>query len=136
MILLEAFKGQDGIIRFDGVVRNLKRSINGYLRPKNGIIFIFQIIFDIIDTICIDHRVDEVVGEVKTIGIIYGNDAPTPISVTPRDVRGLIYTPNFYLAELDVEGEKQTCILKDYDCHPVTEQILHLDFLRFDTQNL
>ena len=69
MILLEAFKGQDGIIRFDGVVRNLKRSINGYLRPKNGIIFIFQIIFDIIDTICIDHRVDEVVSKVDAIGI-------------------------------------------------------------------
>ena len=69
MILLEAFKGQDGIIRFDGVVRNINRAFNRYLRPKDSIVFILQIILNIINTVCIDHRVDEVVGEVETIGI-------------------------------------------------------------------
>lgn len=46
-----------------------------------------------------------------------------------KDVKKLIYTPKFKLAELEVDGEKYKCILKDYQMHPVTDEIMHIDFL-------
>lgn len=44
-------------------------------------------------------------------------------------VRHLIYTPDFKVAEIDVAGKKYRCIVKDVQYHPVTEKILHIDFL-------
>ncbi len=62
--------------------------------------------------------------------VIYGNDEPKSIKVKKSEVRHLIYTPDFKLADIDLEGAVEKCILKDYQCHPVTEELLHLDFLR------
>jgi large subunit ribosomal protein L25 len=44
-------------------------------------------------------------------------------------VRKLIYTPEIFLVELTLNGKTQQAILKDLQFHPVTDQILHLDFL-------
>jgi large subunit ribosomal protein L25 len=62
--------------------------------------------------------------------VIYGNADPKPISVSKSEVRHLIYTPNFHLAEVNINGGVEKCIVKDYQTHPVTEEILHMDFLR------
>jgi len=62
--------------------------------------------------------------------IIYGGDNNTAISVTPKAVKSLVYTPDFKLAEIDVDGEKNKCILKDIVFHPITDEIVHIDFLR------
>ncbi len=62
--------------------------------------------------------------------VVYGNDTPKAIAVNRSEVRGLIYTPDFKLAELSLDGKVEKCILKEYQCHPVTEEILHIDFLR------
>lgn len=62
--------------------------------------------------------------------IVYGNDTPQSIAVDRSDVRGLIYTPDFKIAEVNLDGKVEKCILKEYQCHPVTEEILHIDFLR------
>jgi large subunit ribosomal protein L25 len=42
----------------------------------------------------------------------------------------LIFTPDFKIAEVNIDGNVERCILKEYQCHPVTEEILHIDFLR------
>lgn len=51
------------------------------------------------------------------------------ITVTNEAVRKLIYTPDIYAVELDVNGEKRNAILKDIQFHPVKDNILHIDFL-------
>ena len=43
--------------------------------------------------------------------------------------RDLVYTPDAHMVELNVEGEKRKCILQDIQFHPVSEIILHADFL-------
>ena len=43
--------------------------------------------------------------------------------------KDLLYTPNAYFVKLNVEGVEKTCILKDAAFHPVSEMILHVDFL-------
>jgi len=63
-------------------------------------------------------------------GVIYGGEGVTPISFTAKAVKGLVYTPDFKVAEIEVDGAKEKCILKDIDFHPVTDEIVHIDFLR------
>jgi large subunit ribosomal protein L25 len=54
----------------------------------------------------------------------------TSLVVTNENVRNLIYTPNIYLVELTVKGSKSVkAIIKDIQFHPVTDAILHIDFL-------
>jgi len=45
-------------------------------------------------------------------------------------VKHLIYTPDFKLADLEIDGKHYRAILKSVQFHPVTDQILHIDFLR------
>lgn len=62
--------------------------------------------------------------------IIYGGENNTPISVTPKSVKSLVYTPDFKLTEISVNGETHKCILKDITFHPLSDEIVHIDFLR------
>ncbi|MDF1694464.1 MAG: 50S ribosomal protein L25 [Saprospiraceae bacterium] len=62
--------------------------------------------------------------------IIYGGSNNTAISVTPKSVKSLVYTPDFKLAEINVNGETNKCILKDITFHPISDEIVHIDFLR------
>ena len=64
--------------------------------------------------------------------VIYGGEKSTEavhFSVKNSDVRKLIYTPEIFLVNLSVDGKAYTAILKDAQFHPVTDEILHLDFL-------
>lgn len=63
-------------------------------------------------------------------GVIYGGGDVTPISFTSKSVKSLVYTPDFKTAEIDVNGKSEKCILKDISFHPVTDEIVHIDFLR------
>jgi large subunit ribosomal protein L25 len=54
----------------------------------------------------------------------------TDLVVTNENVRHLIYTPNIYLVELTVKGSGTVkAIIKDIQFHPVTDAVLHIDFL-------
>ena len=68
--------------------------------------------------------------EGKIPGVIYGGGTTVHFSTMLNDVRPIVYTPNFKVADIDVDGETYRCILKDVQYHPVTEAIQHLDFLR------
>lgn len=53
----------------------------------------------------------------------------TDLVVTQDAVRKLIYTPDIYAIELDINGEKRMAILKDIQFEPVKDSILHIDLL-------
>lgn len=53
----------------------------------------------------------------------------TDIVVSNEAVRKLVYTPDIFAIELEVNGEKRNAILKDLQFHPVKDNILHIDFL-------
>ena len=53
----------------------------------------------------------------------------TDLTVTQDAVRNLIYTPDIFAIELDVNGEKRMAVLKDIQFHPVKDTILHIDLL-------
>ena len=54
----------------------------------------------------------------------------TNFVVTAENIRNLIYTPHIYLVELSLEGgRKIKSIIKDLQFHPVSDTLLHIDFL-------
>ena len=53
----------------------------------------------------------------------------TNLQVKAEDVRKLIYTPDIFAIDLDVNGVKKNAVLKDIQFHPVTDNILHIDLL-------
>lgn len=58
----------------------------------------------------------------------------TDITVTNEGVRKLIYTPDIFEVELDLNGEKRMCVLKDIQFQPVKDTVLHLDFLEVNPE--
>ena len=62
--------------------------------------------------------------------VLYGGDTNIQFATTHKDVKGLIYTPDFNIAEITIDGTPHKCIIKDAQFHPVTESIIHLDFLK------
>ncbi len=61
--------------------------------------------------------------------VLYGKNGARNVSVTPAGVKSLVYTPEFKVAKLDVAGNPIDCIIKDIQFHPVSDQIVHIDFL-------
>lgn len=57
-----------------------------------------------------------------------GGDA-TQFSVDPKEFRNLVYTPQFKLAEVNLDGKSSRCIIKSIQFHPVTDEVVHIDFL-------
>ena len=53
----------------------------------------------------------------------------TDLTVTNDGVRKLIYTPEIFAIELDLNGEKKTAVLREVQFHPVKDNILHIDLL-------
>ena len=45
--------------------------------------------------------------------------------------KDLVYTPDVHIVDLNIEGEKMKAVLKDTQFHPVSEMMLHADFLAF-----
>ena len=44
----------------------------------------------------------------------------------------MVYTPNVYLIDLDIEGTVYSAIMQDIQWHPVEEVVLHVDFLQIN----
>lgn len=53
----------------------------------------------------------------------------TDLTVTNDSVRKLIYTPDIFAIELNVNGETRNAVIKDIQFHPVKDTILHMDLL-------
>lgn len=64
--------------------------------------------------------------------VIYGNEdkTATHFSVKFGDVRKLIYSPEIFVVDLSIDGKACKAILKDLQFHPVTDELLHIDFLQ------
>ena len=60
---------------------------------------------------------------------LYNEGENVHFTTTKLGVRGLVYTPDFKKADLVVDGQHYEAIVKDIQFHPVTDEILHIDFL-------
>jgi len=60
--------------------------------------------------------------------VIYGGDANVHFHAHKREFKGILYTPDFKVAEITVDGTVKKCIVKDVQFHPVTDELVHVDF--------
>jgi large subunit ribosomal protein L25 len=66
--------------------------------------------------------------------VIYGNkETPIMISIHPIDLMHQIRGGGFFSSvyEIEAEGNKHRVLPRDIQLHPVTDQPLHVDFMRF-----
>jgi len=62
-------------------------------------------------------------------GVIYGGAQEINFAAPAKAFKPLVYTPNFQLAEVTVDGKTYRCILKDLQFDKVTDQLIHVDLL-------
>ena len=69
--------------------------------------------------------------------VLYGGEKQVHFSVKENDLNKLVNTPNVYLVEVDFEGTTYKAILQDIQFHPLTDRIIHVDFLQvFDDKEV
>ena len=62
--------------------------------------------------------------------ILYGGGEEVAFTVDTKSVKPLIYTPNSYIVNIDIDGKVEQAVMREVQFHPVREQILHIDFYR------
>ncbi len=66
-------------------------------------------------------------------GIIYGKGTePTQIAFEDKVLQKLMHTGSFYskILDIDIEGKVEKILPKQLQYHPVTDKLIHFDFLR------
>ena len=67
--------------------------------------------------------------------VLYGGEKQVCFYAHENDFRKLVYTPDVFIVELNIDGEVKRAIMQDIQFHPVTDKILHIDFLEvFDNK--
>ncbi len=74
-----------------------------------------------------DAKAVRVAGEVPCV--IYGSGKQIHFSVKHVDMEKLVYTPNVYIININVDGTEMRTIIQDIQFHPVTDKIQHVDFI-------
>ncbi|MEO7211426.1 50S ribosomal protein L25/general stress protein Ctc [Mucilaginibacter sp.] len=64
--------------------------------------------------------------------VLYGGATQTHFSVSAADLRNVVYTPVVHFIDITVDGVTSQAIIKDMQFHPLTEQLIHIDFLLLD----
>ncbi len=64
--------------------------------------------------------------------VVYGGKEQVHFHAPMILFRDLVYTPGANFVKLNIEGEEKDVILQDIQFHPVSEVILHADFLELN----
>ena len=70
--------------------------------------------------------------QAKVPAVLYGGPTQTHFAVSAADLRPVVYTPDVHFIDIEVAGVKTQAIIQDIQFHPLTEQIIHVDFLQLD----
>jgi large subunit ribosomal protein L25 len=62
-------------------------------------------------------------------GVIYGGAKEINFSAPATAFKDIVYTPDFMLADVKIDGNTYRCILKDIQFDKVTDLLNHVDFL-------
>lgn len=61
---------------------------------------------------------------------LYGEGETIHFSVVKTDLKKLIYTPQSYILVFDLNGKKETAVMREVQYNPVTDEPIHIDFYR------
>ncbi len=61
--------------------------------------------------------------------VVYGGKEQIQFFTSEKSFKDIIYTPDACIVKLDIDGKKMEAVLQETQFHPVTDSILHADFL-------
>jgi large subunit ribosomal protein L25 len=61
--------------------------------------------------------------------VIYGTGENKYFHAPESSFREIIYTPHVYVVNVDINGKKHKTIIQEIQFHPVTDKLVHIDFL-------
>jgi large subunit ribosomal protein L25 len=61
--------------------------------------------------------------------VLYGGKDQVHFTAETAAFKPIIFTPETYLINLDIDGKKYQAILQDVQYHPLSDNLLHADFL-------
>lgn len=67
--------------------------------------------------------------EDKVPAVIYGGANEVNLTADAAAFRGLVYTPDFMVVDVKVDGKSHKCVLKDLQFDKVSDKLIHVDFL-------
>jgi len=71
--------------------------------------------------------------EIRKIGnvpcVIYGKEENVHFHAHENKFKSLVYTHEAHLVKLSIDGKEYKAVLKDMQFHPVSDKILHADFM-------
>lgn len=62
--------------------------------------------------------------------VVYGQGEPIAVAVDFQAMTKVLHSPETYVVKLDLEGKTTSAIVREVQYHPVTDNVLHVDFLR------
>lgn len=60
--------------------------------------------------------------------VLYGNGTQTHFSVDSIALGKVVYSPDVYQVDLDIDGKKTRAIIQELQQNPITDRITHVDF--------
>ena len=67
--------------------------------------------------------------EDKVPAVIYGGANEVNFTAEAAAFRHIVYTPDFMVVEVKVDGKTHKCVLKDLQFDKVSDKLIHVDFL-------
>ncbi len=61
--------------------------------------------------------------------VIYGGETQIHFTLPELKVDKIIFTPEVFIFDITIDGKEYKTILQDIQYHPVTDKVLHADFL-------
>lgn len=75
--------------------------------------------------------------EGKVPAVLYGGKEQAHFAVVTTELKDAIYTPEANFVEITLDGKKIKAIIKELQFHPLTDVLLHVDFLQlFDDKEI
>ena len=62
-------------------------------------------------------------------GVLYGGAEQCHFSLSEVELNKIVFNPDVFKLELDLNGKKVDCIIQDIQFHPVTDRVTHVDLL-------
>ena len=66
--------------------------------------------------------------------VMYGGKEQIHFVASDKAFRKLIFTPEVYIVNLDIAGKTYNTVIQEVQYHPVTDNILHVDFLEIQPE--
>jgi large subunit ribosomal protein L25 len=64
--------------------------------------------------------------------ILYGGKDNIAFAANVKAFKKIVYTPEVFVINLNIDGNEHQAVMKDIQFHPVTDEILHVDFMKVE----